>query len=454
MAERYLTDEEKYDIIMSGDTSYDGVFYTGVKTTGIFCLPSCTARKPKRKNVVFLDTSEEALAIGLRPCKRCRPLDKEWWHKRMTRKTSESRHRSNHRSHFHSQRNHAIDKAVDLIMTTDREIIDIAYDCGFKTQSAFYDNFRKVCRCTPTQLRNASAILIRTPEPFSFDECLVYLDRSPLEILHTIRNEAMTKLIRIADSLLLITIQMGIGYLVVKVVNEVPAPKDRGDVQALVRQRVRHWFDLDTELSDFYHACDSDAVVGSLIKNYQGLRIIRMDDPFEAICWAILGQQINLTYAYTLKKRLVEAYGQSMVYNEQTYYTFPSPHSIASLDVDTIKAIGLTTKKSEYILDMARHFNTGEPQEFFRAHSTDYQGLHRYLMTFRGIGPWTADYVIMKCFSINEAFPLADVGIHNALKLQMNRTEKPSMDEIEIMLPGWKGWESYVAFYLWRRLYD
>jgi len=69
------SEEEMFRAFVARDRSYDGIFFTGVKTTGIFCRPSCPARKPKRRNVVFCATAAEALELGLRPCLRCRPLD-------------------------------------------------------------------------------------------------------------------------------------------------------------------------------------------------------------------------------------------------------------------------------------------------------------------------------------------------------------------------------------------
>lgn len=85
---------------------------------------------------------------------------------------------------------------------------------------------------------------------------------------------------------------------------------------------------------------------------------------------------------------------------------------------------------------------------------TDYGKLLKRLVSIRGIGNWTADYTIMKCFYLNCAFPLADVGIHNALKGILGLNEKPRLSDIQEMTKCWKGWESYAAFYLWRWLYD
>ena len=76
------------------------------------------------------------------------------------------------------------------------------------------------------------------------------------------------------------------------------------------------------------------------------------------------------------------------------------------------------------------------------------------MVELKGIGNWSADYVLMKCFRRNEAFPIADVGLHNAIKFQLGRKTKPSIEEIEKMAEGWKGWESYVTFYLWHSLLE
>jgi len=98
-------------------------------------------------------------------------------------------------------------------------------------------------------------------------------------------------------------------------------------------------FDLGTDLTEFYKLAEDDSIIKLLVHKYKGLRIVKMDDMFETICWAIIGQQINLKFAYTLKKRLVESYGEKMIYDNEQYFLFPTPQVISKLQVEDLKPL-------------------------------------------------------------------------------------------------------------------
>ena len=225
-------------------------------------------------------------------------------------------------------------------------------------------------------------------------------------------------------------------------------------VRAQVAKYVWDMFDLGTDLTSFYKLAEDDSIIKLLIDKYKGLRIVKINDMFEAICWAIIGQQINLKFAYTLKKRLVESYGEKMIYDKEEYFLFPTPQVISKLEVEDLKPLQFTTRKAEYIIGIANLFNDGTIKKEELALEKDYEKLKKKLVSIRGVGNWTADYTIMKCFDINDAFPIADVGIHNALKGILGLDKKPTIDEIEKLSVNWRGWEAYATFYLWRCLYD
>ena len=126
---------------------------------------------------------------------------------------------------------------------------------------------------------------------------------------------------------MLLSIKSDSEDLVVEILNGEPDAKSQEEITTFVKD----WFDLQTELTDFYLQTKNDPVLGGLIKQYQGLRLIGIPDLFEALGWAIIGQQINLSFAYQLKKRIVEAFGEKFTYNNQDHYSFPDPEMIASL---------------------------------------------------------------------------------------------------------------------------
>lgn len=216
---------------------------------------------------------------------------------------------------------------------------------------------------------------------------------------------------------------------------------------------VREWFDLERDLAPFYQMAEGDSLLREPSRRFYGLRLLGIPDLFEALCWGILGQQINLTFAYTLKRRLVERYGASIVYNREIYWLFPEPENIAGLTVEELDPLRMTARKSEYLIDTAAAVASGEWSKKRLLAAGGLKEAERLLVSRRGIGPWTAHYVIMRCLRYPDAFPIDDVGLHNAIKLQTGLERKPTKPELLEMSAGWAGWEAYATFYLWRLLY-
>ncbi|MVX65583.1 helix-turn-helix domain-containing protein [Clostridium chromiireducens] len=179
-----LTDDNKWNSIINNDSNYDGVFYYGVITTGIFCRPSCKSKEPLRRNVVFFENIEEAYAHGLRPCKRCRPdlitfnpmedivkkaksiYDMNFKDKDRIKCEIETLGISQNRliELFHKHydmtpieyiNNLRIDNAKKLLLITDASIVNIAVQCGFGSLSNFYEFFKKQVKQTPNEYRKS-----------------------------------------------------------------------------------------------------------------------------------------------------------------------------------------------------------------------------------------------------------------------------------------------------------
>lgn len=187
-----MTEEKKWEAALACDADYDGQFFYGVKTTGIFCRPSCKSKSPKREHVVFFDTAEQARKYGLRPCKRCRPDLLEFQPqkkaaeeikltyqkffldyiqlKKELKKLGLSRNRIT--QIFQMQYGKApteylnelrISRAKELLMDTKDNILQIALQSGFESLSAFYTQFRKVAGVSPNEYRGAAADKEQTP---------------------------------------------------------------------------------------------------------------------------------------------------------------------------------------------------------------------------------------------------------------------------------------------------
>ncbi|NQD68260.1 DNA-3-methyladenine glycosylase 2 family protein [Bacillus haikouensis] len=294
-----------------------------------------------------------------------------------------------------------------------------------------------------------SWIKVYPPQEFNFDECLLFLGRSDQEILHQIKGGCLYKLIRINGEFILFKIDYIHDFMNVEFLNVIPSEGAREKVA----EYIWEWFELDVNLERFYEWADDDPILAEITQKYYGLRMIGIHDLFEALVWAILGQQINLTFAYTLKKRFVEQFGESQAVDGVRYWLFPACKDIASLDVEDLRKLQITGRKAEYIIGIARAMNTGELNKESLLEQ-DVQQVRKALLQYKGIGAWTADYVMMKCLHFTTSFPIADVGLHNALKVLLGYDRKPTLKEMEQFSVKWEGWQGYAAFYLWRSLYD
>ncbi|MCA1318470.1 DNA-3-methyladenine glycosylase [Bacillus tianshenii] len=296
---------------------------------------------------------------------------------------------------------------------------------------------------------NGSSIEIHPPNDFNFKECLVFLGRSEQEVLHQIRDDNFYKLIKIDDEFILLKIGKVNDVIRVEFPIGIPTPGLREKAASYVWE----YFDMNQELGNFYDMAYSDKVLQTIVKKYRGLRIICIPDLFEALTWAIIGQQINLTFAYRLKKRFVEHFGECLTFEGNTYWLYPDFEPIAYLHVEDLRKLQFTTRKAEYIIGVAKAMTsvhvTKEAMQ-----QQGYQQVKKSLMAIRGVGAWTADYVMMKCLHHPVAFPVADVGLHQAIKLQLGLERKPSIEELEELSTNWAGWQAYATFYLWRSLYE
>jgi DNA-3-methyladenine glycosylase II len=196
----------------------------------------------------------------------------------------------------------------------------------------------------------------------------------------------------------------------------------------------------------------SDPWLKNPVERFFGLRVIGIPDLFEALCWGVLGQQINLAFAYSLKKQFVEGFGDSIEWNGKKYWIFPSCERIAQLTPSDLADIKMTVKKSEYIIGIARLMASGEVSKE-KLMEMNFIDAEKNLIKIRGIGPWTANYVLMRCLRFGSAFPIDDVGLLNSIKIVCNMDRKPTKEEILKLSIPWKNWESYATFYLWRVLY-
>ena len=230
----------------------------------------------------------------------------------------------------------------------------------------------------------------------------------------------------------------------------------KGEPDAETKNRLidymTFWFDLERDITPFYQLLETDPKLAYMTKDYKGLRLMGIEDLFEVLCWSIIGQQINLTFAYKLKRRLVERYGRKIEYEGEPYFIFPGVEVLAAADIGELRAMQFSQKKAEYVVGIANAFKTGDLSREIIANQPDFEARQKILTSFKGIGVWTANYSLMKSLRDSEGIPHGDVGLLNALQNHNFITERSETAKIGALFSRFTGWESYLVFYLWRSL--
>ena len=321
---------------------------------------------------------------------------------------------------------------------------------------AEHSGFRPCKRCFPDfpygkWLDDGVSVILKPPKEFDFQQCLKFLARSPLEPCHVVENNALFKLEKFEGK----PVQIKIRWRDTKFICiDFLTPRPKKSIRARVAKYVWDWFDLNTDLKPFYRIARRDPVLKNIVAEFYGLRIIKITDLFEALCWAIIGQQINLQFAYTLKKRFVESFGETIHFDKKRFYLFPRPQAVSRQAVADLRRLQFTGKKSEYIIGLAKKVEAGDLSKEKLLAGDGFKAAGKKLMQLHGVGQWTADYVRLRCLMDPGAVPVADVGLQNAVKQQLGLNKKPSAGDIDRLSDRWQNWQAYATFYLWASLIE
>ena len=291
------------------------------------------------------------------------------------------------------------------------------------------------------------SLRIPPPKEFSFELALAFLKRSPRELLHKVIDDRIEKALRVNETVIIFSVYYDKHDLVVEFLNTKATVAQATEVVKYIRE----WLDLDTDLKPFYAMCQKDKLLKGLVESFYGYRIVGQPDLFESLVWAVLGQQINLQFAYTLKRKFVEQFGEVVTLKEEMYYLFPTPIVVSQLTADQLLPLQFSRQKAAYTVNIAKAFAEGavSKEKLSGLALTEAKQL---LMDIKGIGNWTANYALMKTFRHADAFPLEDAGIHNAIKNLKKLNRKPSLVEVRKVFKKYKGWEAYATLYLWKSL--
>lgn len=292
-------------------------------------------------------------------------------------------------------------------------------------------------------------IPIQDAAHFSFEECLRFLGRSDKECLHYIRNGKVQRMLISEGEPVVVEIAPGKkkDHLEVTVL----APLETTVAEAPIIKYITHWWHLDADLQSFYDYTETDPLLKGLAGQYNGLRLIGMPDLFEAITWPIIGQQINLAFAYTLRQRFITHFGYHAVVNDTDYYLYPHPAVIAALTPADLTPMQFSRSKALYLVETARQMADGHLNETSLGQMS-YEAALESLVAMKGIGNWSANYALMKYRRFPQSVLLEDVGLQNAIKNRLNLEGKPSMTALQAYAKPWKEHAAYATFYLWRSL--
>lgn len=292
-------------------------------------------------------------------------------------------------------------------------------------------------------------IPINDPAHFSFEECLRFLGRSDKECLHYIHDGKVRRMLLSEGEPVVVEIAPGSKKHFLEAT--ILAPAGEAVAEAPIIRYITHWWHLDANLQPFYHYTQTDPLLKGLAEKYNGLRLIGMPDLFEAITWPVIGQQINLGFAYTLRQRFIRQFGYQVVVDDTDFYLYPHPKVIAALTPDQLTPMQFSRSKALYLVETAKQMASGALSEA-SLDTMSYEAARESLVAMKGIGNWSANYALMKYRRFPQSVLLEDVGLQNAIKNRLNLEAKPSMSALQEYTKPWKEHAAYATFYLWRSL--
>ncbi|HSV53129.1 MAG TPA: AlkA N-terminal domain-containing protein [Burkholderiaceae bacterium] len=474
-----------YLAMKARDARFDGRFFIGVTSTGIYCRPVCRVKMPRRENCRFFGHAAQAEHAGFRPCLRCRPelaphsvvwsiqdasyilahqaarlLDEpEVWgdaapsveqlavrlgvSDRHVRRIFEAQFGVSPVQYLQTRR---LLTAKQLLADTNLPITQIALISGFASVRRFNAAFVEHYGLNPTQLRRqgtpsggeGSAVRLGYRPPYHVPAMLGFLHKRAIAAVESISANGFSRTLRIEASGKVHTGWLACEFdearsqVVMRVSDSLRA------ALPLVIRRLRAALDLDA---------DPNAINNVLHDRFpqgDGLRVPGTMDGYELAVRAVLGQQITVAAARTLAQRMVDRFGEPVAtpFAELTRL-FPAPAMLAQASGDALGTLGIVKQRQAAIVALAQAVADKRLQLHGGA---DVQATVAALKEMPGIGDWTAQYIAMRALRWPDAFPAGDVALHKALGVQEAR--QPAR-EAEAASLAWKPWRSYAVIRAW-----
>jgi AraC family transcriptional regulator, regulatory protein of adaptative response / DNA-3-methyladenine glycosylase II len=463
-----------YRAVQSRDARFDGWFFTAVRSTGIYCRPSCPAITPKRANVSFHPSAAAAQRAGYRACKRCRPDatpgSPEWNVRgdlvgRALRLIGDGvidrdgvpglahrlgySERQLHRALVAEvgagplalARSQRAQTARVLLETTELPMTDVAFAAGFASVRQFNDTVRAVFATTPSGLRaarrrgrapEAAAITLRLPyrEPIDLGFLLDFLGAHAVPGLESYIDGVYTRVLGAPHGPALVSLAPAAGAVECRV-----RLRDMRDLITVVA-RVRRLLDLDADPQATDAALACDRLLEPLVLKRPGLRSPGAVDGFETAVRTVIGQQISVRGARTLLGRIVAEHG-AVAFEGEPWRLFPSAETFAALDP---AALPMPRSRARSVAALAAAVHDGLALD----PGADRDEVRAQLLALPGIGPWTADYLRMRTMS--------DPDVLLSTDLVLRRSADDLGIELTAGRPDWAPWRSYASYHLWAHL--
>lgn len=465
---------------LSRDPRFDGRFFIGVTSTGIYCRPVCPAApNAQSRHTRYFGTAAAAHEAGFRPCLRCRPeaapgtpawagtsavvrralrliqegaLDGQ----SVTQFAARLGIGSRHLDRLFAQHVGASPLAVAqtrrlhfakrLIDDSDLPMTQIALEAGFGSLRRFNDAFRGAYAQSPSALRRGRGdtpprgadgevrLALSYRPPYDWKHLRAFLGARAIPGVERVDAESYARLIRTADSYAEIRVSPLPGRDALELrVRGAPA-----GALFQIASAARRIFDLSADPQWIADGLERDRLLRPLLGRRPGLRIPGAWDPFECAVRAVLGQQVTVAGARTLAARLVQRFGDPVACTEGLTHLFPTPRILAAAALD---GLGITGARITALKTLAQALVDGRIS-FDRPAAEVVAGLK----TLPGFGEWTAQYIAMRALGEPDALPGADLVLRRMAGTGQGPLSTKAMEQ---RAERWRPWRSYAVMHLW-----
>lgn len=485
-------DDTRYRAVSSRDARFDGVFFTAVATTGIYCRPSCPAVTPKRANVRFYPSAAAAQAAGFRACRRCRPdavpgspdwnvradlvgramrligdgvvdregvtglADRLGYSTRQLGRQLTAELGAGPIALARAQRAHT---ARILLQTTALPVTEIAFAAGFSSVRQFNDTLRQVYDRTPSALRAEQSAAHRVRADGGIALRLAH--RGPIDTEHLLDFLAVRAVPGVEEVVpgprpglrtYRRTLALPHGHAVAEVDGAPAGAADRGwldcrlhlsDLRDLTTavQRIRALFDLDADPETVAGHLGADPLLAAGVRARPGLRSPGHVDPHELAVRAVLGQQVTVAAARTLAGRLAERYGKPLpAPSGGLTVLFPTAEALAGAAPEDL---AMPAARRRAVLGLTAALADGRVR---LDAGVERERAARELLELPGIGPWTVGYIRMRALADPDVFLPGDAGVRHGLG-RLGQPGDPAA-ATRAATP-WGPWRSYAVHHLW-----